>query len=465
MGTQLRTKIQKWKEKAISRTKSRSLLMAKLKRKDAQISRLKAEKALLEKIVSPQAVINHSYPAQLIALAVFMVSQAGSSLRCAAKTVHFLSQLMGWSYGIPSHVTIRNWVLRCGLYNLEGGPAKEGEYVGIIDESIQIGREKLLLLLGVKLEQNQSHCMPLIGKDVEVLGMEVQQSWTGEEVADFIEKRLKHHQQIDLRYIISDRGTALLAAFRQLGLSVVSDCTHLMMNAVKKLFKDNEALSELCTQIGQLRRRLILTKDSFLLPPTLRDKDRFLRIFTIVDWFKRLTAYWDKLDHSSRQQLDFLVSAAPLIENLTQIRSLIALTAGILKSSGISKQSQQIWEARLAQQNEQKVWSAESEAFIETVRNYFIQHTELLYEQDRLLCCSDIIESTFGRYKNKGGMAVISADVLTIALYNQVIDVQFVQRALSNTKQNDLQQWHQNYTCDNRYSLIHRMNQEIKNAV
>jgi len=43
----------------------------------------------------------------------------------------------------------------------------------------------------------------------------------------------------------------------------------------------------------------------------------------------------------------------------------------------------------------------------------------------QLLCCSEIIESIFGRYKNKGGMKAISADVLSIALYNQTLSSGF----------------------------------------
>ena len=148
-------------------------------------------------------------------MAVFIVVHAGGSLRCAAKTVGFLSEMMGWKYGRPSQVTIRNWVLRCGLYQLDYAKAKAGRYVGIIDESIQIGREKMLLFLGVKLSDERSHAAPLTLEDVEVLGVEVQQSWLGHQVVAFIKKRLAHHSGIRLQYVISDQGTNLLAAVQK----------------------------------------------------------------------------------------------------------------------------------------------------------------------------------------------------------------------------------------------------------
>lgn len=54
----------------------------------------------------------------------------------------------------------------------------QGDYVVIIDESIQIVKEKLLLMLGIKVAPGQCYSAPLCGADAEVLGIEVQNSWT-----------------------------------------------------------------------------------------------------------------------------------------------------------------------------------------------------------------------------------------------------------------------------------------------
>ncbi|MFT5385240.1 MAG: hypothetical protein ACI8VT_003426 [Saprospiraceae bacterium] len=53
---------------------------------------------------------------------------------------------------------------------------------------------------------------------------------------------------------------------RSLNLPWASDCTHVMMNAVKKIFSQDVALSELSASIGQLRRRLMLTDWGCLIP-------------------------------------------------------------------------------------------------------------------------------------------------------------------------------------------------------
>lgn len=462
MGVRLKNRILFWKTNALARTKYQELLKAQLRRRDLRIRKLEAEVANLKQITEPIAVANHCYPAQLIALAVFIVVHANGSLRGAAKTIGYVSRMLGWHYGQPSHTTIRQWVLRSGLYLLEHGKAKSGDYVGIIDESIQIGKEKFLLFLGIRLSANQSLCAPLKIADAEVLGMEVQQSWKSEEVSNFITNRLAHHSGIQLKYMISDKGSNLLKALQTLGIAHVGDCSHMLMNIVKKLFREDKTLSELCSQISGLRQRYLLTDLGFLLPSTLRDKDRFLRIFTLVDWADRIDSYWNNLSRAQRSPLAFVKRSKSFLRCLRQIRDLTSMTAKILKSAGLSSVSHQIWQTKLSQYRKGKKMTKQARKLIESIQNYFEQHQQLITEHQRLLCCSDVIESTFGHYKNKGGRAVISADVLALTLLRQDISCSFIQKALETVNRNDVEQWQQQFTCDNRYSLIRRMNQELK---
>jgi len=462
MGVRLKNRILCWKNNALGKTNSNRLLKAQLRRRDNRIKRLEMEVARLKKITEPIVVANHCYPSQLIALAIFIVVHANGSLRGAAKTIGYVSRMLGWEYGQPSHTTVRRWVLRSGLYLLEHGKAKSGNYVGIIDESIQIGKEKLLLFLGVRLSPNQSHCAPLKMTDTEVLGMKVQQNWKGKEVSKFIGCRLAHHPDIDIKYIISDKGNNLLAALRILGISHVSDCSHMLMNIVKKLFCEDKVLSEFCRQINQLRQRYLLTDLGFLLPSTLRDKDRFLCVFTLVDWADRIENYWNKLSREQRNLLAFVKQSKSLLRCLRQIRDITAMTSKILKSAGLSPVSKQIWQIKLNQYRKGKKMTNQARELIEAIQNYFNQHQQLIAKNQRLLCCSDVIESTFGHYKNKGGMNIISVDVLALTLLQQNINYSFVQKALAKVQQQDVQEWQKRFTCDNRYSLIRKMNQELK---
>jgi hypothetical protein len=386
--------------------------------------------------------------------------------RCAAKTAAFFAQLMGWDYGVPSATTVRNWTLRLGLYALDYAGRKAGHYVGILDESIEIGCEKALLFLGVKQRDDRSDFAPLRLSDVEVLGVQVNNSWTQDRVANFVERRMDHHDEIDLDYIISDQGTNLRAALGRLHIPSVLDCTHWLMNALKKLLKDHAALTKLTARMGTFRRKHLLSERSHLTPATLRDKDRFQRLFTILDWVGRIDRCWDQLPSAHRRALGFLKGkrVRQLLDLLEQLRRITVLALNILRTSGINAASRRAWQARIAALGQQLTWHAKAEELIRMVEAYFDHHESLSAQWQRLLCCSDIIESIFGRYKNKGGMKVISADVLVLPLYTQTITIDFVCAGLSRVSQDMVEQWSQDNTCDNRYSRLRRLKQRSKSA-
>lgn len=467
MQAHLKATIVRLKSQLKSCTRERRLYKARLLTRDRRIAELERQNAELRSRLDPQRVYNHVYPAQMIAMAVFIVVQANGSLRCAASCAAYLAQLMGWDYGPPSASTVRNWVLRCGYYALGHAAELKGQYVGIIDESIQIGKEKLLLFLGTKVCEQSCRCAPLTHQDIEVIGMEVRANWVGDTVSDFISRQVRLHPGLNLTHIVSDRGTTLLAAMRKLGMSWVGDCTHLMMNAVKDIFANDSQLHQLYTQVGTLRRRMALSDWNFLMPPTLRDKDRFLRILMLVEWADRMDRYWDKLPAQGRKHISFYRQATPLIERMRQIKQLISLSSDILKKSGLSEYSCERWKYAIETYRAQQVDGQllpQSERFIELIEGYFTQHAPLFNPEQGLLCCSDVIESTFGRYKNKGGMKVISADVLSIALYNRKIDTVFIDKAMTEVRQADLLKWQTENVCENRYRLIRRMNRELKSV-
>ena len=373
-----------------------------------------------------------------------------------------MAHLLGWKYGTPSHSSVRRWVLRLGLYQLEYATERVGDYIGLLDESIQIGREKLLLLLGLKYDPDLKWGKPLTGDDVVVLGMEVQQSWTGKLVAGFLRRNLARMPRLKLLYCITDGGTNLSKALKILKLDAVGDCTHIMMNAVKKVLADDPALSLLSANIGQLRRKLMLTAEGFLLPPTLRDKDRFLRIFTIVHRVERIDSIWAELPQSSRDKLHFINEARTRVQCMKQLKTLVELTAGILKGAGLSTASRQKWEQAITGFTKKYGLNEESKTFISKVRQFFIDHEALIAKYQRLVCCTDIVESTFGRYKNKGGTPTISAHVLSIALYGVNFSPGLVQKALSCVSYQAVHDWETRYVCENRYGLVRRMNRELK---
>ena len=465
MWARTKDTINRWKNSAKKGTRRSKRLCDQLRYYRRRCERLQARNKQLEQLCAPRRLARHHYPVQMIALAVFIVVQGGS-LRCAAATAGFLATMMGWKdYDAPAHTCVRNWVLRCGLHIMRTSRDLSGQMVLILDESIQIGAEKLLLLLGIPLRGESSIYAPLCIQDVQILAMEVQPSWNSQYIQDFVLRFQQLHPKLQISYLISDCGSSILAAVRALQIPWVSDCTHVMMNAVKAIFRNDAALSRLCATLGQLRSKALLTRLGLLLPPTLRDKDRFLRIFTVIDWTQRMDALWDKFPDQLRHALAFYRRDRPLLNRLTQVRDLVDITATILKKAGMSANSYQHWIARVAQYKlMQPSWTRAANSFVKTMEAYFAQHQAFFEQQQRIFCCSDIIESIFGRYKNKGGMKAISADVLTIPLYNQTITIQWVEQALANVSEAMVNDWQNEYVCHNFLGRRRELEYELKSS-
>lgn len=463
MRTLLKSTLDYWKDKTNRWRKLTAIYRSRLSRRDDRIERLEHRIAELEEITTPQQVAGHHYPAQMIVLAVFIVV-AGGSLRLAARVIEFYAELMGWSYGKPSHVTVRNWVMRCGLSALQQD-FKAGETMTvIIDESIQIGKEKLLLMLGIPNSLHQTQCGELCHSDVKVLGLSVRSSWKGEAIAEFMTERIES-LGIEINMVISDCGTNLLKACKLLSLSHIADCSHHLMNGVKAIFKDDTALHQLCSEVGKLRRRLCMTDYAHLIPPTLRDKDRFCRMFQLNDWIKRVKLYEQNGEEGAAKYLTFLAGTQALQLRLQQVEQLVKISGVILRRCGLSQMARQLFEQRtsvyLATQSES---SEAARNFIAHMKTYFDRHQKLTDNGARWLCCSEVIESMFGRYKNKGGMKVISSDVLVIPLYGQSLSAMWVKNALENTSLKKLTQWQIEQVCINRYGIFKQLKNKYKSC-
>lgn len=428
--------------------------------------KLEARLAELEPLTRPRAIAGHTFPAQMVLLAIFMVAQAGVSLRGAAKTVGFFAKMMDWSYKTPSHVTVLRWVLRAGLYELNRAASqRQGNYVGILDESISLGGEKLLLLLGVKVPPGGLAALgPLNHADVEVLAMQVSPSWKSEQIAEFLQDQIGAAPAgVKLDYVVSDGGTNLVKALRQRNIDRVGDCTHLLMNLVKKWYATDERFSKFCARVGTLRRQNILGQYGYLVPATLRDKDRFLRIFNLVDWVTKIDLAWQGLDRQAKGKLSFLASSRELITELVQVRQFVAQTAKIFKRHGMNERSIKVWEWLVKRWlARQPIVAASVNDMIESFGRYLDAHQKLIAKHGSLLCYSDVIESTFGRYKNKSGVKAISADVLKIPLYGVDLTLDFVTAALTSVSYQEVYEWETKNTCPTRFGQIRSMRSRSK---
>jgi len=189
-------------------------------------------------------------------------------------------------YGIGqkvSHTTVADWMKTVGLalYKETRNDVKVSKmkYALIIDESITIGSQKLLLVLAVPSE-HPGHA--LTHQDVKVVGMFVAESWNSKTVAEKL-RIIIADISYDPVYVLSDNGHDLVKASDILNLVHHKDISHTLGLFLKETYDELPEFKELTEELGKVRLKYHLTKLAYLLPPNQRSICRFMNCFNWVD--------------------------------------------------------------------------------------------------------------------------------------------------------------------------------------
>jgi hypothetical protein len=158
----------------------------------------------------------HSYLVKTILLAIKFLISGLNSCRGIAKTFEILfsvekanSTTERLSQQSPKFNTIRQWVLRLGLYELNRTKEYRTDWIFILDLTIEIGKTKCLVILGIPQEKLEvivkQAARSLHHQDVEVLSIEILNTTVRVVI---LEKLNNLAEQVgDPIQIVSDRGS------------------------------------------------------------------------------------------------------------------------------------------------------------------------------------------------------------------------------------------------------------------
>ena len=301
---------------------------------------------------------------------------------------------------VPSHVSIRNWIIKQGYYQVHDLAKPKGEWVIWVDESVVLGAESILLVLGLPLQEWKFE-RPVCVSDTYVLWVESRQGWTVQQIQSILQKV---KDMVDVQYVVSDQGINLCKAYAQVGLSHIPDCSHVLANGMEKLYKNDPTFDLFIRWAAQLRARWAMSRQKVaFMPPAHRTKARFANVFPLVRWaIDVLNRPQDSsllIPQEVKDELVFLDQYRIFIEELSWIDQISSSVAKILKTQGYNTKSHS-----LIQQNMSQVGLLDSpnkQAFIHHLNSYLENLCNLTSEQQTLICCSDVIESTFGKFKQK----------------------------------------------------------------
>lgn len=106
------------------------------------------------KSITLEPVPGHRFPLIVIQLCVLIYMRTPCGLRTVVTILEIFAELLGDTFGkVPCYNTVGNWVKKLGLsvYQDEQ-PCKDKKFAMVVDESIAINGQKLLLTLAIPSE-------------------------------------------------------------------------------------------------------------------------------------------------------------------------------------------------------------------------------------------------------------------------------------------------------------------------
>ena len=385
------------------------------------------------------------YPILMIVMCIKLVLQAAISFRAAPKAIHiaFSNFCAVKNQSIPSNKSIARWLTQIGLYKLNSPKEKADDWALIIDNSIQIGTKKCLVVLGMRLSKFQRKALTFA--DMEMLIMELHDQSDAKIVCKALEKAQEKVGKVvmacaddgpDLR-----KGVALFC--NKHSVSRVFDVVHKIGTFLKKLLETDPEWKAFASAAAEAKKKMQQTQAAHLVSPNQRTKSRFLNIEILVHWGLDIIVALENPKHPDKQLLEqycgWIRQHVGVIERLRQL-DLISqkvrhhIRAGICSTTG----------------DEVEIMLESLDLGVDACQYAgmlidFLQGQSKVVPVDQVwIGSSEIIESLFGKLKcfehdqSKGGFTSL---VLGAAACVGKVDVDVVKAAMREVKIKDVNMW------------------------
>lgn len=397
----------------------------------------------------------HHYTTWLIVLSIALRVIGNCSYESIVKILQILNVQFNLNLPkIPCANSIQNWVSKLGLYILQKQeiPSIIGQKVClIIDESIRLGQEKLLLILSVPIAKVKKTALQY--RDVKVVYMKGAISWTGEKISEVV-KTIQQSHGLEVAQILSDEDSKLIKACELSKISHTPDIAHGVATCLRRVFEKQEDFIAFRKLIASYSSKGVNQALSYLCPPKQRTKARFMNIRKITNWANSMLENFKKLNEKEQTFFKDLLDQQSFIGVLEECIKLAKAISLPFKQKGLSTQT-----LKEAQQHIDANEDAQGylQQFLQNLQVYMTRYQKIIknFEGIPIHVSSEVIESLFGKYKSKANnYALTGLTTLNLELPLYGFDLeeikQHVEQALLDISIKELTQWKVKNASDNQ---------------
>lgn len=331
---------------------------------------------------------------------------AGTSLRGAARILAILADAFGWWVDVPHWTTGRLWLLRLGHAVLTGVKEQGAGWVWLIDHSVQIGQEKCLVIVGLRLRNLPPPGECLRHTDLKLIALIPRKSWTRNEVDQELEAATEKTGVP--RAIVDDRGVDIsggVSFFRQRHPETVEiyDAKHKAACVLKGRLEKNLRWQNFQTKLAQTRCAIQQTELAFLVPPAPKPKARFMNLEATLRWASKTAAIvrhppavvQERVRPERLQEkLGWLQEFAADIAEWSEWQAIVNVTVAFVNQQGIYRGA-----ARKLRAEMPRLAHVSSTSLVNELVAFVAQQARRTRRGERLPGSTEVLESCFGRFK------------------------------------------------------------------
>jgi len=231
----------------------------------------------------------HGYHLETISKFLRLVLVGGVSLRGASRVL----AMQAPSGPTPCWTTGRMWLLRLGHAMLTETLQQADDWAWLVDHSVQIGQEKCLVIVGIRLANLPAPGECLEYRHLHLIALLPESRWRGANVDLALAQAAKRTGVP--RAIVDDHGADLhggvrLFQQRHPQTAEIYDTKHKAACLLKKRLAGDARWQAFQTRVGVARCAVQQTELACLAPPGPKPKARFMNLGPMLGWARHVLA-------------------------------------------------------------------------------------------------------------------------------------------------------------------------------
>jgi hypothetical protein len=383
---------------------------------------------------------------------VELVLRAGNAFRGAARSLEVIGQQLALAMPCPHWTTGRLWLLRLGHYELQRPKTRAEDWVWLVDHSTQIGAEKCLVVLGIRLSQWAQSSAPLRQEDLELIELLPVRESNGQVVYEQLSRCVEKTGVP--REIVQDQGADLKAGVAKFcaehaQTAQILDMAHQSACVLKKQLTKDPQWQAFSTQVGQTKFGVQQTELAFLVPPSQRSKARYMNLEKLIRWGEQSLAILEQkpavvLKECSGQRLEeklgWLREFRVALKQWSGMQKVIDVTNHFVRRQGLYCGAAKELEGQL----EPVATEERSRQVAHELVRFVAEQSAAAAKGERLIGSTEVLESCFGKFKalerdqSKGGFTSL---LLSFGAILTQRSQELIEQALEHSRTKNVREW------------------------